>query len=937
VTPVFPKADSELDRREFLSVMAASMAMAALSGCAAAPPEKIVPYVQAPEQILPGNPLFFATAMRTSEYALGLVVASHEGRPIKIEGNADHPGSLGATDLFAQASILGLYDPDRAQTVTQSSEISTWDAFVTALRSRLDGLQRNGQGFRILTESIISPTLADLLNQTLKKFPGSRWYQYEPVNRDNSRRGSQIAFGRYVDAQYNFEDADVIVSLDSDFLMWQPGKLHYARQFAKRRRVAPGESGMTRLYVIESSATITGARADHRIPMRSSEIPNVARAIASGSAGQWPWLNALLEDLNGARGRSIVIAGENQSPDVHAFVHVLNERLNNVGKTVFYIDPVEANASVQADGLKELVGDMSAGRVDTLLILGGNPAYTAPADLGFADQLARVPLSAHQSLYYDETAAYSHWHIPEAHYLESWGDLRAFDGTVSIVQPLINPLYQGKSSHELLSAVLGDPSRSNYDIVYQRWHDQHKGSDFEQFWMKALRDGVVPDTKSQTVSASARFQPTASDSTSSATSSQGIEVVFRPDPTIYDGTWANNAWLQETPKPITKLVWDNAALMNANTARNFNVRNGDVIALDHEGRMVEAPVFIVPSTPDRSITLYLGYGRTRMGAVATGRGANANLIRTSASPWLSANVNVRKTGRTYDLVTTQHDYELHDRPVVRTMTAQQYALHPDMVRSMEKVPAPDETLYPPALAAVDYAWGMAVDLSACIGCNACVVACQSENNVPTVGKAEAGRGRSMHWLRIDTYFEGKQENPEIYFEPMFCQHCETAPCELVCPVEATSHSAEGLNEMTYNRCVGTRYCQNNCPYKVRRFNFFRYADWDTPQMKLLYNPDVTVRSRGVMEKCTYCVQRINRVRIQAKEEDREIRDGEIVTACQAVCPTEALVFGNIKDANSRVSKLKAEPRNYGVLAELNTRPRTTYLAQLTNPNPNMQQ
>jgi molybdopterin-containing oxidoreductase family iron-sulfur binding subunit len=668
--------------------------------------------------------------------------------------------------------------------------------------------------------------------------------------------------------------------------------------------------------------------------MRSSEIPSVARAIASGSAGNRPWVNVLLEDLNGARGRSVVIAGENQPADVHAFAHVLNERLNNVGKTVFYTEPVEANASVQGDGLKELVADMSAGRVDTLLILGGNPAYTAPADLGFADQLARIPLSAHQSLYYDETAAYSHWHIPETHYLESWGDLRAFDGTVSIVQPLINPLYQSKTPYELLSAVLGDPSRSNYDIVYKRWNDQHKGSDFEQLWMKALRDGVVPDTKSQTVSVAAHSQPNANEVPPTA---QGVEVVFRPDPTIYDGTWANNAWLQETPKPITKLVWDNAALMNANTAKSFDVRNGDVIALEHDGRTLEVPVFIAAGTPDRSITLYLGYGRTRMGAVATGRGANANLIRTLASPWGAANVNVRKTGRTYDLVTTQGDFELHDRPVVRDMTVQQYAAHPDLVRGMARVPAPDETLYPPAPASMDYAWGMTVDLSTCIGCNACVVACQSENNVPTVGKGEAGRGRSMHWLRIDTYVEGKPENPDIHFQPMFCQHCETAPCEVVCPVEATSHSAEGLNEMTYNRCVGTRYCQNNCPYKVRRFNFFRYADWDTPQIKLLYNPDVTVRSRGVMEKCTYCVQRINRARIQAKEEDRTIRDGEIVTACQAVCPTEALIFGNIKDPNSRVSKLKAEPRNYGVLAELNTRPRTTYLAQLTNPNPNLQQ
>jgi Fe-S-cluster-containing dehydrogenase component len=390
------------------------------------------------------------------------------------------------------------------------------------------------------------------------------------------------------------------------------------------------------------------------------------------------------------------------------------------------------------------------------------------------------------------------------------------------------------------------------------------------------------------------------------------------------------------PKPITKLVWDNAALMSPSTANLIGVRNGDIVELKHDGRILNAPAFITPGLPEQSITLHLGYGRWRGGRVSPGRGSNAYRIRTSASPWIAPNAEARKTGGFYDLVTTHGHHELNNSHVVRHATADEYAARPDFASSEVVIPAQDETLYP-QYQSIDYAWGMSVDLSACIGCNACVVACQSENNIPIVGKEQVSKGREMQWLRIDTYLSDDSMNPGVFFEPMLCQHCENAPCELVCPVEATSHSAEGLNEMTYNRCVGTRYCSNNCPYKVRHFNFFQYAEWNIPQLKMLNNPNVTVRSRGVMEKCTYCVQRINRARIQAKDEDRLIRDGEVVTACQAACPAEALTFGNIKDPRSAVSRLKAEPRNYGVLAELNTRPRTTYLAKLTNPNSEMRQ
>lgn len=949
---MLPNSDDELSRREFLSLMAASMALAGLTGCKATPPEKIVPYVRAPEEILPGKPLYFATAMPMSGYALGLIVESHEGRPIKVEGNPDHPASLGATDPFAQASILTLYDPERAQTVTQAGQISTWDAFITELRPRLDRFRTNGVGLRILTETVTSPTIADLIQQLLATYPGCRWHQYEPVNRDNARAGARLAFGRYVDTQYRFEKADVILSLDSDFLTTEPAKLRYAREFARRRRIAPGEMTMNRLYVAESMPTITGAMADHRFPMRSSEIGNVL----SGH-------QQIVEDLERHRGRSIIIAGDNQPPEVHAMVHALNDRLGNAGQTVFYTEPVEANPVEQTQSLRKLTEDMKTDRVDTLLSIGGNPVYTAPADLGFSDLLGRVQLRAHHSLYYDETAAMCHWHIPESYYLETWGDVRAHDGTISIIQPLINPLYQSRSSYELLSALLGDPSRSNYEIVREYWKKKHRERDFEIFWAEAVRQGVVPNTQFPQMTTPAggagimgpdpsrskdgtrldesRFQrgsdpifpaPPATPPFQGGETSSPLELVFRPDPCIFDGRWANNAWLQELPKPITKLVWDNAALMSAPTAEGLGVRNDEVIELKYEGRAVEAPVMIVPGHADQSITVHLGYGHTRGGNIARQKGFNAYAVRPSSSPWIASGVEVRKTGRRYALVTTQRHVELEERHQVRRTTAAEYAKDPEFARKGIPEPAASETLYPPH-ANIDYSWGMAVDLSTCIGCNACVVACQAENNVPVVGKDQCANSREMHWLRIDTYYEGPPRNPEICFEPMLCQHCENAPCEVVCPVEATSHSAEGINEMTYNRCVGTRYCSNNCPYKVRRFNFFEYAKWDIPQFKLLYNPDVTVRSRGVMEKCTYCIQRINRARIDAKKEDRLIRDGEVVTACQGACPAEAITFGNIGDMNSAVSKRRAEPRNYGVLAELNTRPRTTYLAKLTNPNP----
>jgi Fe-S-cluster-containing dehydrogenase component len=926
---VRPRPEDEINRRDFLSIMAASMAMAGLTGCAAAPPEKIVPYVRSPEDLLPGKPQFFSTAMPMAGYGMGLIVESHEGRPIKIEGNPDHPASLGATDVFAQASLLTLYDPDRSQTVTHAGDISTWDAFITNLQDQLSHYDTNGgNGLRILTGTVTSLALADLLQRILQKYPAAQWHQFEPVNRDNARAGAQLAFGKYVDVQYQFKNADVIVSLDSDFLMWPAGKLVYAREFGRRRKMKPGEGTMNRLYVFESSPTITGAKADHHFRTRSSDISEIARSLAQGPEKGSP-AATVLADLKRHPGRSLVIAGIEQSPEVHAFVHLINEQLGNVGKTLVYTDPVEVRPVEQTASLKRLADDMAAGHVSTLVMLSGNPAFTAPADFEFSKRLANVPLRIHQSLYFDETAQLCHWHIPETHYLESWGDVRAYDGTVSIIQPLLIPLYQSRTGYELLSAILGDPSRSNYDLVREYWQKHRPGPDFETFWNRSLRQGVVEDTQSAPIAVTARTTIT-----QVAPVSETLEVVFRPDPTVYDGQWANNAWLQELPKPITKLTWDNAALVSPATAAKFGLKTGDIVDL-HVGDLRLSPaVFVLPGVADQSVTIHLGYGRYRSGKVGTGHGFNAYAIRSAAGMGFARDVRLVRNGASYDLVTTQQHHDLYDRHMARFTTADEYSKDSAIIRDESEAPPTDETLYAPH-PSLDYAWAMTVDLSSCIGCNACVTACQAENNIPVVGKDQVDRGREMQWIRIDTYRSGDADNPNTHFEPMMCQHCENAPCELVCPVEATSHSAEGINEMTYNRCVGTRYCSNNCPYKVRRFNFYQYAEWDIPQFKLMYNPDVTVRSRGVMEKCTYCIQRINRTRIEAQLNDRKIREGEVVTACQQVCPAEAIFFGNLLDPESTVTRSKEEPRHYRVLAELNTRPRTTYLAELRNPNPEM--
>jgi MoCo/4Fe-4S cofactor protein with predicted Tat translocation signal len=958
----FPKGASEwlddVSRRGFLKLMGASLAMAGMTACTKQPLEPIVPYVRQPEEVIPGRPLFYATAFTLGGYASPVLVESHLYRPTKIEGNDKHPASLGGTDVFAQASILGMYDPDRSQTVTYLGEVRTFGNFLEAIRGALNSQKGvEGAGIRILTQTISSPTLADLLRSLLKLYPQAKWHVYDPVNRDNVLEGAKMAFGQPVETRYDFDKADVILTLDADFLYAGfPGFTRYARDFAKRRN--PDSGNMNRLYVVESTPSSTGAKADHRLPVRAGEIGTFARNLATGfkltndvwplagiSPGQTAWvleyerfISGLAVDLRSHKGSSVVIPGDHQPPVVHALAHAINQSLGNVGKTVFYTDPVDANPINQTESLKNLVADMRAGKVDLLLILGGNPAYDAPADLGFADALknTKIPLRIHHGLYQDETAELCHWHLNEAHYLEAWGDTRAYDGTISIVQPLIAPLYGGKSAYEVVAMLSGQPETSGHDLVQNYWRKQHPAADFDMFWRRSLHDGWIEGTTYEPKSVSAKD----TSMTGMKAADSSIELNFRRDPSIWDGRFANNGWLQELPKPMSKMTWDNPVLMGPAMAARMGISTEDVVEIELNGQKVAAPVWIQAGHVDNSITVFLGYGRRRAGRVGTGAGFDMYPLRSSAAPWIATGVTVRKTGGTYILASTQgyQTMETQDgasRPLVRTASLQDYRKEPNFAKDEE--PPPELTLYP----GYDYkketnAWGMAIDLNACVGCNNCILACQSENNIPVVGKEQVNKGRHMHWLRVDAYYQGDRDNPKAYFQPVPCMQCENAPCELVCPVQATTHSTEGLNDMVYNRCVGTRYCSNNCPYKVRRFNFLLFQDWETPQFKMMRNPDVTVRSRGVMEKCTYCIQRITQHRIDSEREDRPIRDGELQTACQQSCPANAIIFGNINDPNSRVAQLKSNARNYGLLADLNTRPRTTYLAEIRNPNPELE-
>ena len=988
----FPRHAGEwldpVSRRGFLKLAGASMALAGLAGCTKQPIEQILPYVRQPEELIPGKPIYFATAMPLGGYAHPLLVETHEYRPTKVEGNPQHGACLGGTDLFAQASILDLYDPDRSINITFKGEPRPWGEFLGSVRERVVYHRGNqGAGLRFLTGAVSSPTFGSQMAAIQKLFPQSKWHRWEPVHRDGARQASKQVFGGYYDPVYKFDAADVVVSLDGDFLSgsWFPGFVRYARDFMSRRK--DPAKGMNRLYVVESASTTTGAKADHRLPARNAEIEKIARALAAKvgagagggeqlSADQQKWVDAAAADLMQHKGKGVVVPGVFSSASINALAHAMNAALRNAGQTVTYIDPVEVDPVENVQSITELVNDVNAGKVETLILIGGNPVYDTPADLEFSKALEKLVngnngMVVQLSIYRNETSDFATWHVPQAHYLESWGDARSFDGAATIIQPMIAPLYDGKTANEVIAIFTDQPGSSGYDLVQSYWRSQHTGADFEAWWRRSLHDGYIADSAFSVKPVSAKGAgglPPAQMANMALGSGEAVEIIFRPDPTIYDGTFNNNAWLQETPKPLSRTTWDNVAYISpamasrygfiqlekgtideSDSKRNTNADHQsdaqNVLELNIAGRKVKVPAWTQPGHPDHAITVFLGYGRKKTGRVGTGYGYDAYSIRPAASQYV-ANGTVEIAKEHWDIAVTQGHFTMDTREPVKAATLAEFQKNAKFAHeNPDEEPKEDQSLYP------DYrednwykanAWGMAIDLNSCVGCQACSVACYAENNISVVGKYQVQRGREMMWIRIDTYYAGDYANPNIYFQPLPCMQCENAPCEPVCPVGATVHSTEGLNDMVYNRCVGTRYCSNNCPYKVRRFNFLLFADYETPVKKLGRNPDVTVRSRGVMEKCTYCVQRITAARITAETQDRvkngriDIRDGEIKTACQQACPADAIIFGDINDPNSRVAKLKQQERNYALLAEVNTRPRTTYIAAVSNPNPELE-
>ncbi len=940
--PRFGDALGGVDRRRFLQLMAASMALGGLTACGPEPnARQLLPYVEQPPGIVPGRSRYYATATTLDGYATGVLVASQMARPVKVEGNPDHPASLGAASALMQATILGLYDPRRAQSIVGHGQIDAWESFVTALFERRESLlAHHGEGLRLLTGAITSPSLTAQIAALKKQFPGMQWHQWEPLHRDHAVAAATQAFGRPLDSIYDVGSAEVVFAVESDLISAVPGWLAYARHFAERRR--PDQTGgkMSRVYAIESTPTLIGAKADHRLAMRPAEIAAALRCVAAAlGAGpqEWAqakikdadWLKAAAQDLKQHQGHALVHAGREQPAEIHLLAHAINGALGSFGATIRLVEPVAAAAGSQLQSLQQLVADMAAGKVDTLLMLETNPLYTAPADVDFAAALKKVPLSASLALYADETALASTWHIPATHEYEAWSDARAFDGTITIQQPQVRRLYGGHSAQELLAVLQGNPTPVDYDLLRGFWQGaakQQGHSDFEQFWHESVRAGVVENSAAKPATATLAAD-LAAHVPAAPPPAKGLDILFRPDEASWDGRFADNPWLLEMPRAFTRLTWDNAALIAPATAERLGLKSEDVVVVAANGhRQVGAPIFVLPGQAPDCVTLPLGFGR-RAGGLGAGVGFDAYVMRNAATPWLVPGGSLTKTGDVLRLATVQGHDRIAGRDLIHEGTLAEFEKNPHFLDHKEN----NESIYP-AYKYPENAWAMAVDLNSCIGCQACVVACQAENNVPVVGKDQVLAGREMHWLRIDRYYSGPADEPDVAFEPVPCMHCENAPCEVVCPVHATVHDHEGLNLMVYNRCVGTRFCSNNCPYKVRRFNFFAYAvNEDRPAES--WNPEVTVRGRGVMEKCTYCIQRIRTTQIDALRENRPIRDGEIVTACQQSCPTQAIIFGNRNDPKSAVARRKASPLDYVLLEELNTRPRTSYSALIRNPNP----
>jgi molybdopterin-containing oxidoreductase family iron-sulfur binding subunit len=1021
-----------VSRRGFLKVMGASFALAGLAGCTKQPDEPIFPYVKQPEDLVLGKPMYFATSHPFPTGAIPVLVKSDAFRPIKLEGNPEHPISKGKSDAFTQASLLDLYDPDRSQFPRFRGDQADFDRFQQEFGKAV-AATKTGEGVVFLSETITSPTLAAQWKQVQAKYPQAKLVQYEPVNQDAGRAASKAAFGDYYDTQYKLEDADVILALDADFLggIGFPGFLPMSAAWAERHRFDK-DKPMNRLYVVETMPTVTGFKAEHRLALKPSEIDQFANALAGENSTlsnpeAQKFLSVVMDDIKKSGGRFAIVVGPGSSQAAHNAALTVNAALGAVGKTVFYMETVVPIPSEHVSDMKALVADMNAGKAEWLVMLGVNPLYNAPVDLNFEDAFNKVPYSVHLGSHVDETGFYSTWHINKTHYLESWTDARACDGTISIVQPMIEPLYGGKSAHDVLQTLI-DPQVSAYEVVLANAKTYIKvaGGDeaksaavsvpapapaasgapnsaaadaaakaalgvmrattpFEMAWRKALHDGWVADTAftPKTLGAPKSAPPVASAAVS------GIEISFKPDPSLYDGRYGNNGWLQELPKQVTNMSWDNAALMNMDLMGRLGIEENEAIELTLNGRKIITPVLMAPGHPNDAVTVHLGLGRrAEAGRVGAGVGFNAYALRTTDQPLSAAGLTIARGKGTYDLCVTkvhniehrgayaQRDlehpesgkdgtyslagHEAMERSIIRYATYEEAMKNPDFAHlgtkdsndtlvnkvgynpQGEAVPH-DESFYPDNWRydhvmevstgkVLQNKWGMSIDLNSCVGCNACIVSCYAENNIAVVGREQTKIGRIMQWIRIDTYFEGDLHAPTAHFQPMLCQHCESAGCEQVCPVGATVHTPEGINTMVYNRCVGTRYCSNNCPYKVRRFNFLLYSDYDTESLKFMRNPDVTVRSRGVMEKCSYCIQRIEAVKIEADKNNRAIEDGEILTACQQACPTGAIVFGNMNDPKSRVVRRKAEERDYRVLEDLNYRPRTSYTAGVINPN-----
>lgn len=969
----FPEAASEfpngVSRRRWLQLMGASFALAGLSGCRYQV-EKIAPLAVRPENRIPGKPQRYATSVELAGAVRHLLVTCRDGRPTKVEGNPDHPYSRGASDAFSQASILDLYDPDRSSEPRQQSGgqtfTKTWEDFQRFASSHAEELKRtDGEGLCVLVEPTESVTLQERLAALKAAYPKAGVYQYASLSRENERAGSVLAFGEAYRTHYVLNNAKAIVCLDADLLSDHPASLRIARDYTAGRD--PESGSMSRLYAIESQFSITGAAADHRLPLRSSDIGDflaeltarVQQLLDSGEVEPPPksapkrerFLHAAASDLVANRGKGVVTVGERQPAEVHAAAHRLNALLDNVGKTVLYTREEQARNGVIAEELAVLAQRMRDGNVDTLLILGGNPVYDAPADLAFSEALANVKHAAHLSLYEDETSGKCEWHLPAAHPFEAWGDARAYDGTICVAQPLVEPLLGGKSAIEVLAMLLGQSA--DVQSLVRRSIDKALGTPLDdKAWRRLLHDGLLADSSLPFVTPELKAGE-ASNSTSEPAAGD-LEIVFCASSNVYDGRLANNGWLQETPQFLTKLTWDNAAIVAPQTAEELGIEHGELVQVALGGKAVEIPAFVLPGQAVGSIGVALGYGRTAAGHVGGSEkdgvdpvGVDVGVLRTADALQYATGVTVTPTGEKYALATTQ-DHHAIDKvgleetgrrvgELVRERTLEEYKKPAESRHDGGHHPPLESLWEEPSYEG--HAWGMSIDLNSCIGCNACMVACQSENNVPIVGKDQVARGREMHWIRVDRYFRGEVDDPEAVHQPLTCHQCENAPCEQVCPVAATVHSREGLNDMVYNRCVGTRYCANNCPYKVRRFNFFNNTkDLSEPNRELVQlavNPEVTVRSRGVMEKCTYCVQRIQNAKIDARNEGRPIRDGEIQTACQQTCPTQAIQFGDLNQKTSRVARQHADPRAYAMLAELNIKPRTKYLERIRNPHPDL--